>query len=163
MQVITWPNPLLSLAAQPVTDEERGTAEFQARIDEMIEIVKSQDAIGLAATQVGWDRRVFVMKSMNDEPWEHINPRILHADEPKVAQEGCLSFPNVQLEYMEAPSRVVLESTDILGRTKEFFLYELFARCAYHEVQHLEGLTMLDRMGKLQRRMFLKAYGKAQR
>lgn len=162
MQVLTWPNPLLSLKAQAVTDEERGSEEFQAHVDEMVQIVKDHDAIGLAATQVGWNRRVFVMKPMNGEPWEHVNPRILHADEPKVSQEGCLSFPGVQ-EYMEAPSRVVVESTDLEGRTKEFFLYELFARCAYHEVQHLEGRTMLDRMGKLQRSMFLKSYMKARR
>ncbi len=163
MQVLTWPNPLLSLTAKPVTDEERGTAAFQSSIDEMIAIVKANEAVGLAATQVGWDRRVFVMKSMNGEPWEHINPRLLHADEPKLAQEGCLSFPGVQPEYLEAPSRVVLGSTDLLGRTKEFFLYDLFARCAFHEIKHLDGITMLDRMGKLQRRLFLKAYMRARR
>jgi len=160
LQVLVWPHPLLSQAAMQVAPEDiRGLRDT---VDDMISIVRTEEAVGLAATQVGLPIRLFVMKSPNNEPWEHINPRILHADDPKLDREGCLSFPGLS-EYMKSPSRVVIESTDLLGRTKEFFFYGLFARCAFHEVQHLDGKTMLDRMGKLQRKLFLKSYSKVNR
>lgn len=161
LQVLVWPNPLLSQVALPVAPED--IPGLHDVVDDMIHIVRTEEAVGLAATQVGLPLRLFVMKSPNGAaPLEHINPRILHADEPQLDREGCLSFPGLS-EYMKAPSRVVIESTDLMGRTQEFFFYGLFARCAFHEVQHLDGKTMVDRMGKLQRKLFLKSYARVNR
>lgn len=158
MSIRVWPDPSLSQTAPAVSFPLPKDAEIL--VAHMIEIVQVNNAIGLAANQIGRPERVFVMDpGESDMPWEHWNPEILTAGAHIVDNESCLSFPGVQ-DLLKSSSYVRLKSQTMTGEVREYDLHGLHARCAEHETDHLNGLTMLDRMGQLQRRLFLRRYNK---
>lgn len=167
MKVLVWPDPFLSHAVPELSDRALAAITHDPawlkKLDEMIALVKQTGAVGLAANQVGWDQRVFVMDPGAEAmPWEHLNPRIELHDHGVIALEGCLSFPDTT-DMLRASEYVQLSSQDRHGVRRTFDLHGLQARCAEHETDHLNGRTMLDRMGQLQRRMFLSRYEKARK
>lgn len=167
MHVLCWPDPFLSQAVPELSDRAVAALTHDPvwlkRLDEMIATVRATGAVGLAATQVGWGQRVFVMDpGTTSMPWEHLNPRIELHDHGVIALEGCLSFPTVT-DMLRGSEYVRLASQDRHGVRHVHDLHGVQARCAEHEVDHLNGRTMLDRMGQLQRRMFLARYEKARK
>jgi len=124
------------------------------------EITKSKSAIGLAANQIGINKRVCVINVM-DEPVILINPKILDGDGEIYMEESCLSFPNrtvktKRFEYitiecdnlgkvMFGPTGI---SDDIYSESQKLQVLESI--CVQHEVDHLDGITMFDRAYKIQ-------------
>ena len=162
--ILTAPDPQLKVVSRAV---ERVDAELRRLIDDMFDSMYEAKGIGLAAIQVGVPRRVIVMdlaqKEQEKAPQVFINPKIVWAsDELSVAEEGCLSVPDVW-DDIERPARVRAEHLDREGRLVTLEAEGLLATCLQHEMDHLEGVLFLDHLSKLKRSMALRKLAKARR
>ena len=110
-------------------------------LDDMLETMNDADGVGLAAPQIGILRRVVVM-DVGDGPLELINPRIIAFAGKQGGYEGCLSFPGKN-GYVERPNSVTLEAYDRHGVLQHYRGEGLFARCVFHELDHLDGKVYL--------------------
>ena len=141
-QIRQYPDPVLRMEAKPVE-------EFDADLGRLVERMKAlmidASGVGLAGTQVGIIRRVFVFQYDEDDLRELVNPRIVErSDELEISDEGCLSMQGV-LVPVERPIAVTIEAQDETGADVRLELEELPARVAQHELDHLDGMLILDR------------------
>jgi peptide deformylase len=134
---------VLKNVAKPVTFEF--PAQLAKLAIDMHEFMNKQDAIGLAAPQIGISRRLFVM-NVDGQMLTCFNPEALHAteDQTMTFMEGCLSFPD---EYVETnrPRKVLARFQNFMGTWEEHELEGLAAVCYQHELDHLDGITMHER------------------
>jgi peptide deformylase len=139
-QIRTVGDPVLREAAEPVSDFDGRLRELSER---MLRIMHDAPGIGLAAPQVGVVRRVIVYDV--GEPTTLVNPEIVwSSDERETVDEGCLSVPGVRVP-VERPARVRLSVQDLGGAGREFEVEELEARVIQHELDHLDGVLILER------------------
>ena len=119
---------------------------------------------GLAATQIGVDKRIFVVDCAGeDEPSQlmaFINPEIVETDGSQTWDEGCLSFPGVSEEIKRA-ERVKMRALDRSGKPFELEADGLLAVALQHELDHLNGVLMIDKLNALKRRMMGRKLAKA--
>jgi peptide deformylase len=122
-------------------------------VERMSRLMQDARGVGLAANQVGVLRRVFVIQAAEDEePRALVNPVIVDkSEETESDDEGCLSMQGVVVE-VERPVRVRIEASDEQGNPVELELEELPARVAQHELDHLDGVLILDRTSDEDRR-----------
>jgi peptide deformylase len=113
---------------------------------------------GLAAPQVGIQRQIFVW-DMDDEPMVILNPTIVESDGEWVYDEGCLSIPGLYVE-MTRPKTVLMKGIDMNGNEISLEADELEARLFQHELDHLNGVLMFDRMQPEQRKQAIAEYKK---
>ncbi len=149
-EILTVPDPRLKLVSKPVEGVDDA---LRALMDDMVETMYAADGIGLAAIQIGVDKRVIVM-DLSDErndPRYYVNPVITPLTEDlKPYQEGCLSVPDV-FDSVERPKKVKVEYLDYEGETREEIAEDLFAVCIQHEMDHLEGVVFIDYLSRLKR------------
>jgi peptide deformylase len=156
--------PTLKQVSTPV---EGGVTEAVRRLmDDMLETMYAAPGIGLAAIQVGVPKRVIVMDLSRGEeerqPRFFVNPEIVwRSDEIAVAEEGCLSVPEIYDE-VERPARVRLRYLDYEGAEREEEAEGLFAVCIQHEIDHLEGVLFVDHLSRLKRERAIKRVRKVQ-
>jgi peptide deformylase len=112
----------------------------------------------LAAPQVGIQRQIFVW-DMDDEPMVILNPTIAESDGEWVYEEGCLSIPGLYVE-MTRPKTVLMKGIDMNGNEISLEADELEARLFQHELDHLNGVLMFDRMQPEQRKQAIAEYKK---
>ena len=111
----------------------------------MFETMYKNNGIGLAAVQIGVLKRVVVIDIENEGKFVLINPKIVSFSENKtIMQEGCLSVPDGQYS-VERPERVVVEYTDLDGKVNKIETGGLLSKCFQHEIDHLNGHTIVDR------------------
>lgn len=149
-EILTVPDPRLKLVSKPVEGVDDDLREL---MDDMVETMYEADGIGLAAIQVGVDKRVIVMDLSDDRdtPRFFVNPVITPLTEDlKPYKEGCLSVPDV-FDDVERPERVKLEYLDYDGEQREEIAEDLFAVCIQHEMDHLEGVVFIDYLSRLKR------------
>jgi peptide deformylase len=154
-QVVKFGDPVLRSAASPVTEFDQRLA---ADAERMIELMRDAIGVGLAATQLGTLRRILVFQVGSEaEPTVLVNPEIEWRSEDAVtAEEGCLSLPGVVVD-VERPLYVRARAQDVRGARVTIEASGLEARVIQHEVDHLDGVLMLDRTGKEQRKGALRA------
>jgi peptide deformylase len=142
-QIRQYPDPVLRLAAR---DVERFDGDLERLVARMTALMTDANGIGLAATQVGILQRVFVFRPDDeDEAMAVVNPRLVEqSDELEVDEEGCLSLQGV-LVPVERRRQLTLEGVDVTGAELRLELSGLGARVAQHELDHLEGVLILDR------------------
>ena len=142
-QIRQYPDPVLRLEAQEVDAFDADLAQLVTR---MTRLMQDAQGVGLAANQVGVLRRVVLMLADGDEePRILVNPVILdRSDETEEETEGCLSLQGVVVPVERALSLRV-EARDAEGAPVELELEGLAARVAQHEVDHLDGVLILDR------------------
>ena len=146
-QIRTYGDPVLASKAATVADID---AKVVRIVDEMFStLYRSDSGIGLAAPQVGIQRQIFVW-DMGDDPLVVINPEIVESDGEWVYDEGCLSIPGLYVQ-MTRPKTVLLRGLDLDGNEFELEADELEARLFQHELDHLNGVLMFDRMTPEQR------------
>ncbi|CAN5226341.1 peptide deformylase [soil metagenome] len=139
--------------------------EVRTLIDDMFETMRTAEGIGLAAPQVGVSRRVLVVDLHDEEtpPLALVNPRVVESSRQRErAEEGCLSVPGV-VAVVERPSSVTVEALDRDGAPVRIEAEDLLARCLLHEVDHLDGVLFLDRVGALKRDMLVRKWRKLQK
>jgi peptide deformylase len=147
---------VLASQALPVTDIDGKIVRI---VDEMFDTLYDSDSgIGLAAPQVGIQRQIFVW-DMDDEPMVVLNPVIVESDGEWVYDEGCLSIPGLYVE-MTRPKTVLMKGIDMNGNEVAIEADELEARLFQHELDHLNGVLMFDRMQPDQRKAAIAEYKK---
>ena len=141
-QIRQYPDPVLRMEARPVEEFDEDLQRLVAR---MKDLMNDANGVGLAATQVGVLRRVFVFAPDDERVLVMVNPKIAqHGDETDVDDEGCLSIQGVTVP-IERPTTIRLEGKDEQGKDVGYDLEGLAARVAQHEFDHLDGTLMLDR------------------
>jgi peptide deformylase len=153
--VVKFGDPVLKSRASPVEDFG---PELHAEGERMIHIMQDGMGVGLAATQVGVLRRVLVFQAGSDnEPSALINPKIeWMSDELAIAEEGCLSLPRVTMD-VERPLHARFTGRDVEGEPVVIEASGLEARVLQHEIDHLDGVLILDRTARQQRKAALRA------
>jgi len=154
-QVVKFGDPVLKSKASPV---RKFGPELRAEVERMIGIMRDGMGVGLAANQVGALRRLLVFQAGPDcEPTALVNPQVEWlSEEAAVAEEGCLSLPGVALD-VERPLHARLGGLDVDGQPVTLEASGLEARVLQHEVDHLDGVLILDRAPREQRRGALRA------
>ena len=154
-KVVKFGDPVLKSRASPVTDFG---PELRAEVDRMIAIMRDGMGVGLAATQLGVLRRVLVFQAGTDSiATGLVNPTIEWvSDEVVLAEEGCLSLPRVAMD-VERPLHVRLGGVDVEGEPVRIEASGLEARVLQHEIDHLDGVLILDRAPRAQRKAALRA------
>jgi len=141
-QIRQYPDAALKMQARAV---EQFDDELRDLVRRMKLLMVDAHGIGLAATQVGVLRRVFVFQLAEDDVRAIVNPEIVErGDETEVSDEGCLSIQGVTVP-VERSLHVVIEGKDESGEDVRYELDDYEARCVQHETDHLDGVLMLDR------------------
>jgi peptide deformylase len=170
LEIIHVPDPRLSEKCVPVRPEEI-TDELRAFIRDMAETMYAAPGVGLAAPQVGDTRRFLVADpgSQDEETagkrgvnlLAMINPEIVEASkELYKAEEGCLSVPELW-EYFMRPRWVEVRWLDEHGQPRQRRFEDFAGVVIQHELDHLDGLTILDRVSRFKRSRYLRARKKA--
>jgi peptide deformylase len=154
-QVVKFGDPVLRSQASPVSDFDDGLVAELAR---MVAIMRDAMGVGLAATQLGILRQALVFQAGPDAPATAlVNPAIEWTSEELVtAEEGCLSIPGVVVD-VERPLYARVTGRGAAGEPIEIEASGLEARVLQHEIDHLNGVLMLERAPRSQRRAALRA------
>jgi peptide deformylase len=154
-QVIKFGDPVLNSRASAVADFDE---DLRRDVERMTEVMRDGMGVGLAATQLGILRRVLVFQAgMDAEPTAIVNPEVDWTSEAAVlAEEGCLSIPRITVD-VERPLHARVSGRDEQGRPLVVEASGLEARVLQHEIDHLDGVLMLDRTTPEQRKGALRA------
>jgi peptide deformylase len=142
-QIRQYPDPVLRMEAKPVEEFDE---ELHRLVERMRGLMVEANGVGLAATQVGILRRLFVFtRGEEDEVLAVVNPEIVRrSDETETDDEGCLSMQGVAIPVERAVS-VRVEGLDERGEQVGYDLEGFAARTVQHELDHLDGVLILDR------------------
>jgi peptide deformylase len=161
LEVKKYPEDVLKEKALAVDMAEKG---LQRLIDNMIETMYASAGIGLAAPQVGVKKRVIVVDVGLREEGQPlivlINPEIILAEGLIESEEGCLSVPEYIAQIKRA-ERIIIRGADREGKPVEIEATGLLARAFQHEIDHLDGVLIIDRISTIKREFFKKRYLKA--
>jgi peptide deformylase len=152
-------DPVLRAKALPV---ERFDQELQVEVERMGELMHDALGVGLAATQLGVLHRVLVYKAYVDDPVTAlVNPELEWlSEELELGDEGCLSLPGVHVE-VERHARLRVHARDERGEQVEVEAEGLEARVIQHEIDHLDGVLILDRISRDARKEAMRAMREA--
>ena len=161
--ILIHPDPRLKKPCEAVGEI---TPEIRALAADMLETMYDAPGVGLAAPQVGVTKRVVVMDCIKDGPPEPIvmvDPQVVWASEDVTTyEEGCLSIPD-QYAEVKRPASVRVAWTDLDGLRQERDFTGLWATCAQHEIDHLDGKLFIDYLGPLKRQMITRKMEKLKR
>jgi peptide deformylase len=148
LDIRTFGDPVLKTRAAPVETFDDALAHLAG---EMLTTMREHEGVGLAANQVGRLRRILVAAT-EDEEYVIVNPQIVDvAQTTEKAVEGCLSIPDIQVE-VERPTAVTLSGQDATGAPLRIEASGLLARIFQHEIDHLDGVLILDRTDRESRK-----------
>jgi peptide deformylase len=154
LEVKTFGDPVLKTRAARVKEFDEALLRLT---EEMLVTMREREGVGLAANQVGRLRRVLVAGIEEDE-YVLINPVIeARSDETEVLAEGCLSIPGIQVD-VERPVAVTVSGQDAAGEQIRFEAEGLLARVFQHEIDHLDGVLILDRTDRESRKAALREW-----
>jgi peptide deformylase len=161
LDIKTYPDSVLKKKSAPV---EKNGKDLQRLIDDMTETMHAASGVGLAAPQVGVHKRLIVIDVRNYEgeggSLVLINPEIVSAEDMIDSEEGCLSVPSFTAHIKRA-GRVILKGLDRDFNAVEFEATGILARALQHEIDHLDGVLIVDRLSAIKREFFEKRYKKA--
>jgi peptide deformylase len=141
-QIRQYGDPALRLAAHEVVDFDD---DLRRLVERMTTLMHEAQGVGLAATQVGVLRRLFVFEPDEEGPRVIVNPKVVErADETDVDEEGCLSLQGVRVP-IERSVKVTLEGKDADGNDVRWELDDYGSRVVQHELDHLDGVLIIDR------------------
>jgi peptide deformylase len=147
----TFGDPVLRTTAAPVTEFD---AALERLVEDMVETMYEAPGVGLAAPQIGVSKRVFVFDA-GDGPFVMVNPEIVETSGSWSFEEGCLSVPG-RFWPIDRPAYVRARGFDLDGDEIEFAGDELLGRVLQHEMDHLEGMLLLERLGRRVRKQALR-------
>ncbi len=153
--ICVYPDPVLREKTALV---EEFDGELKALVDDMFETMYASDGIGLAAPQVGVAKKVVVI-DYHGEKYVLVNPEIIEAEGSVTNEEGCLSFPGIY-EKVVSPERITVVYQDEKGAHKRLALDDFTACVFSHEIDHLNGRLLIDRVSPLKRQFLKKKIAK---
>lgn len=149
-KIVHYGDPILRKVCKPVTD----FSALPGLVNDLFDTMYEAEGIGLAANQVGLDMNLFVIDAnepdVEDSRRIFINGKITRSQGESVFEEGCLSIPEVRLE-IKRPELISFQYQDLDGNTIEEEFSELLGRAIQHEMDHLNGIFIIDRVSTAQR------------
>ncbi|MFH0925784.1 MAG: peptide deformylase [bacterium] len=156
LDIKTYPDPVLSKKCSELTDINK---DIDNLINQMVRIMYNAQGVGLAASQVGILKSLAVIDTSCGKKRGDlivlVNPHITHSEGEEFADEGCLSIPDYRGDVKRA-AIVNVRYTDRKGNPREIEARELLARALQHEIDHLQGILFIDRLGKIKRELVKK-------
>jgi len=149
LEINEYGEPVLREKALPVKEV---TPEILNIIKDMAETMYA--GVGLAAPQVGVSKRIILVDGEEDGLIVLINPMIIKSEGEAVAEEGCLSIPGIYSQVKRA-SKVTVKALNENGDPIEITKEALTARALQHEIDHLDGILFVDRIGRMERQILL--------
>jgi peptide deformylase len=147
LQIILYPDPRLRAESTPVEVFDDDLKALAAR---MLELMREDKGVGLAAPQVGINKRLFVInptgKPADDRVY--VNPQLSEAAGDDEGEEGCLSLPEIRAKVVRSKA-LHMRAQDVDGKWFEETADGYVARIWQHENDHLDGILILDKMGPL--------------
>jgi len=179
MKIITLPNPILIKKSGPIDKVDN---KIKKLMDEMLNTMYKAPGIGLAAPQIGINKRIIVMdtsprpglkryqeekiekkEEIKPNPIQMANPEIIWVSEKKEKdEEGCLSIPGFMGDVTR-PFSCKVKYLDRNGESKELLAKGLLARCIQHEIDHINGILFIDHLSKTKKDMILRKIKKQQK
>ena len=161
--IVKFPDPILQQMSTPVTAFD---AELTQLVDDMFESMYDAKGIGLAAPQIGVNKRITVIDLSNkanpEEKLVLINPEIISREGRQYSEEGCLSLPEIR-EKVSRAFKVKVRAQNVKGEWFEMEGEELLSRCFQHEIDHLDGILFLFRISGLKRDLLMRKIRKMQK
>jgi len=152
-------SPVLRQRAHEVAGVDDGV---RALIADLFDTMRAAKGVGLASNQIGVARRVAVVSVEDAGEYALVNPVVLESGGSQVGEEGCLSIPEIYAD-VERADRVVVEALDERGVRRRIEATGFLARAIQHEIDHLDGILFLDRVGPLKRRRLLADWKKSRK
>jgi len=143
LKICHYGDPVLNKVAHEVTEVDDDT---RLLLDDMIETMRYAEGIGLAGPQVGLSRRIVVVE-LDGQVFKLINPVIVKESGKAKDNEGCLSVPDINGD-VERSVFVTLEYLDENGEKQVIEAQDLLARCFQHEIDHLNGILFISKLGR---------------
>ena len=154
LDIRTFGDPVLKTRAAPVESFDESLVRLT---QDMLATMRDNEGVGLAATQVGRLKRVFVA-AIEDDEYVIVNPVLTDISETtETATEGCLSIPGIQVD-VERPTAVTISGQDVSGKPLQIEASNLLARVLQHEVDHLDGVLILDRTDRESRKAAMREW-----
>ena len=148
LDIRTFGDPVLKTRASPVQSFDGALSHLA---EEMLATMRKHEGVGLAANQVGRLKRILVA-AVEDEEFVLVNPVVKEsAATTEKELEGCLSIPGIQVE-VERPTQIMVSAQDASGNPRELEASGLLARILQHEIDHLDGVLILDRTDRESRK-----------
>ena len=165
LEILTYPDPFLRKVAAPITDIDD---QIKTTAANMLETMYQKSGLGLAAIQVGVDKRMFVMDVVfnredpdsEKKPVVIINPEIIEKGGESLVEEGCLSVVDFRAEVNRS-SKVTLQYQDLEGNSLQYEAEGIAAICVQHELDHLDGKLFIDYLPPIKRKMIKSKLKKA--
>jgi len=155
LEIKTFGDPVLKTRAGKVKEFDEALTRLA---EDMLATMRERDGVGLAANQVGRLKRVLVAGIEEDGEYVIVNPLIEAAsEETEVLSEGCLSIPGIQVD-VERPVAVIVTGKNAAGEDLRIEAEDLLARVIQHEVDHLDGVLILDRTDRESRKAALREW-----
>lgn len=163
LDVRVYPDPVLTTPAEQVKQVDDG---IRKTLEDMAETMYAYNGIGLAAPQVGLGLRMMTVDVPGEEEGDEgsgllymINPVIVGHEGSITFCEGCLSFPGLEID-VKRHARIRVEYTDHQGQPADLEADGLLAICIQHELDHLDGVVFVDRLGTVRRKLALREFNK---
>jgi peptide deformylase len=154
LDIRTFGDPVLKTRAAPVTSFDGPLAHLA---EEMLATMREHEGVGLAANQVGRLKRILV-SALEDEEYVIVNPIVEEAAQTTERElEGCLSIPGIQVE-VERSTAVTVSGQDTSGAPLRIEASGLLARVFQHEIDHLDGVLILDRTDRESRKAAMRLW-----
>ena len=152
LKIVKYPHPALRTKAKPVAAIDK---DVQLAAGQMLDLMYANEGLGLAAQQVALDYQLLVInfegdRGRPDQEVVAINPVVVESKGVVKDREGCLSFPGLYQDIRRAKA-VKVQYYDLAGQAKEMTCTDLAARVWQHEIDHLNGVLFIDKMGPLAR------------
>ena len=151
LEIKEYGDPVLREKALPV---EEVTPEILNLIKDMAETMYTASGVGLAASQVGVPKRIILVDGEEDGLIVLINPMIVKSEGEVVAEEGCLSVPDIYSQVKRS-SKVTIKALNESGEPIKITKEGLIARALQHEIDHLNGILFIDKIGRMERQILL--------
>jgi peptide deformylase len=154
LNIVYYPDPRLKKISRPVTVFDQKLTDLVAQ---MFDLMREAKGVGLAAPQVGHNIRLFVMNHDGDPAHDrvYINPQLSDADGDAEDEEGCLSLPKINVDVLRSDT-IRIHAHDITGQPFEQTETGYLARIWQHEIDHLNGILLTDRMGPVAKMRYRK-------
>lgn len=146
LRIHKWPEKILKKRSKRVKEVD---SDIRHILDEMHVLMKANDGVGLASNQVGLGIRLLVIE-LGDKTFKLVNPRITRREGKLTFKEGCLSFPGLEL-IIKRSKKVGIEALDRNGKHVYLEPEGVLAVVFQHEIDHLNGVTFIERISPWQR------------
>jgi len=155
-EIIKYPNPILRKKCEEVKELTEGIKNLGW---DMIETMVENEGIGLAASQIGELKRIIIVQAEKG-PEVFINPKIIKkSKETEIGEEGCLSFPGLFLK-IKRKKEIEIEAINLNGEKIQMKIKGLLARIFQHEIDHLDGILIIDKINLWQRLKLKYGFGR---